>query len=223
VDVFLDELDTVRAIMERHADDPDEQPVYAEPELVTLQEAAGTLGLSQSRLRRWSDEGRIEAVRTAGGHRRFPLDAVRRLAAELGSRPGVRPAEPPAEPLPILSERLTAGGHELARAAAASLYKTGQTGWFASPDAGQPLATLVAELRECSATGRYAGALAASESLMRRAYLQGAGLLERHSFLERFSAACQRALTLAGAPRPEVIGTRRLFAALQQAQLAGRP
>jgi hypothetical protein len=81
----------------------------------------------------------------------------------------------------------------------------------------------VAVLRECSATGRYAGALAACESLMRRAYLQGAGLLERHSFLERFSAACQRALTLAGAPRGEVIGTRRLFAALQQSQLAGRP
>ncbi len=143
--------------MERNADDPAEQPVYAEPELVTLQEAAGTLGVSQSRLRRWSDEGRIEAVRTAGGHRRFPLDAVRRLAAELGARPGVRPAEPPAEPL------------------------------------------------------------------LRRAYLQGASLLERHSFLERFSAACQRALTLAGAPRGEVVGTRRLFAALQQSQLAGRP
>jgi excisionase family DNA binding protein len=193
---------------------------------VTLQEAATTLGVSQSRLRRWSDEGRIEAVRTAGGHRRFPLDAVRRLAAELGTRPGVRPAAPPAEPLPVLAQRLTAGGHELAAAAAASLYRShppGQPGWFATPDAQRPLSALVTELRECAASGRYASALAASDALMRRAYLQGAGLLERHRFLERFSAACQRALTLVGAPRNEVVGTRRLFAALQQAQLAGRP
>jgi excisionase family DNA binding protein len=223
VDLFVDQLDEVRGIMERNPDDPAEQPATHEPELVTLQEAATTLGVSQSRLRRWSDEGRIEAVRTAGGHRRFPLDAVRRLAAELGTRPGVRPAEPPSEPLPALSQRLTAGGHELAAAAAGSLYKGGQPGWFATPDAARPLAALVTELRESAASGRYSGAFAASDALMRRAYLQGAGLLERHSFLDRFSAACQRALTLAGARREEVIGTRRLFAALQQSQLAGRP
>jgi excisionase family DNA binding protein len=222
-DLFLDRLDDVRAIMERNPDDPEEQPAAAEPELVPLQEAATTLGVSQSRLRRWSDEGRIEAVRTAGGHRRFPLEAVRRLAAELGTRPGVQPAEPPSGPLPVLAQRLTAGGHELGAAAAASLYKGGQPGWFATPDAERPLAALVTELRECAASGRYAAAFAASDALMRRAYLQGAGLLERHSFLERLSAACQRALTLVSAPRDEVIGTRRLFAALQQAQLAGRP
>ena len=59
-----------------------------EPELVTLQEAAGTLGVTQSRLRRWSDEGRIEAVRTAGGHRRFPR---RRRPPAGGSELGVAP------------------------------------------------------------------------------------------------------------------------------------
>ena len=57
---------------------------------------------------------------------------------------------------------------------------------------------------------------------MRRAYVQGASLLERHSFLERFALATQRALTLAGAPREEIVGMRRLFAALQQALLDGR-
>jgi hypothetical protein len=56
---------------------------------------------------------------------------------------------------------------------------------------------------------------------MRRAQLHGAGLLERHVFLERFSMACQRALTLSGAPREEQALARRLFGALGQALLAG--
>jgi hypothetical protein len=62
----------------------------------------------------------------------------------------------------------------------------------------------------------------ATDALMRRAYLQGASLLERHAFLDRFAAACQRALTLAGAAREEQAGARRLFASLQQALLASQ-
>jgi excisionase family DNA binding protein len=222
VDIFLDELDEVQAIMDRYADDPDEVPALREPELVTLQEAAITLGVTQSRLRRWSDEGRIEAVRTAGGHRRFAVDAVRRLAAELGVRPGIRPAAPPDLALPMLADRLAAGGGELATSAARSLYKQGPRGWFASAGAEQPLQAWLAELRGACKSGRYASALAATEALMRHAYVQGASLLERHGFLERFGVACHRALTLAGAPREELIGARRLFAALQQALLDGR-
>jgi hypothetical protein len=57
---------------------------------------------------------------------------------------------------------------------------------------------------------------------MRRAQRNGAGLLERHTFLERFAMVCQRALTLAGAPREEQAHARRLFAALQQTLLADR-
>ena len=67
-----------------------------EDQQITLQAAAATLAISPSRLRRWADEGRIPSVRTAGGHRRFSLAAVRRLAAESGVRPTVRPVEPPA-------------------------------------------------------------------------------------------------------------------------------
>jgi hypothetical protein len=57
---------------------------------------------------------------------------------------------------------------------------------------------------------------------MRQAYVQGASLLERHGFLERFALAAQRALTLAGAPREEQAATRRLFAALEQSLLASQ-
>src|SRR5262249_51798681 len=146
-----------------------------------------------------------------GGHRRFHLEAVRRLAIELGARPGVQPLDPPAQPLPALAARLAADGDELALAAAAALYRSGHPGWFASPQARGATGEWMAELERGCATGRYAGALAPTEALMRRSYLQGASLLERHGFLERFALACQRALTLAGAPREDLAATRRLF------------
>jgi excisionase family DNA binding protein len=96
-DVFLDAIGRAAEIRERHAPPPDEQPTpTAEDTQITLQAAAATLSISPSRLRRWADDGRIPSVRTAGGHRRFSLAAVRRLAAERGVRPTVRPVEPPA-------------------------------------------------------------------------------------------------------------------------------
>jgi excisionase family DNA binding protein len=219
-DAFLAATAEVGEIMERHPDEPAGQP--REPELLTLQQAASTLGVSQSRLRRWSDEGRIAAVRTPGGHRRFHLAAVRRLAIELGARPGVQPLEPPARPLPELAARLAADGAELALAAAAALYRGGHPGWFAAPAARAAVSDWIEAVQRSSATGRYAAALSATEALMRRAYLQGASLLERHGFLERFALACQRALTLAGASREEQASARRLFAALQQSLLASQ-
>ena len=57
---------------------------------------------------------------------------------------------------------------------------------------------------------------------MRRAHLHAASLLERHAFLERFGQVCVRTLVRTGAEREEIAGTRRLFAALQQALLEAR-
>ena len=54
---------------------------------------------------------------------------------------------------------------------------------------------------------------------MRRAQLHGASLLECHALLERFGQFCVVTLVRTGAEREEIAGTRRLFAALQQAQL----
>jgi hypothetical protein len=70
--------------------------------------------------------------------------------------------------------------------------------------------------------GRYGAVLDATGALMRRAYLQAASLLERHSFLERFGQVAMRALGQAGAERTEITATRRLFAALQQSLPDGR-
>jgi MerR family transcriptional regulator, light-induced transcriptional regulator len=45
-------------------------------------ELAAALGISESSLKRWADEGRLVAERTAGGHRRIPLtEAVRFVRA----------------------------------------------------------------------------------------------------------------------------------------------
>ena len=94
-----------------------------EDKQITLQAAAATLAISPSRLRRWADEGRIPSVRTAGGHRRFSLSAVRRLAAESGVRPTVRPVEPPGGAAPGPG-REPARARPPARAAAAAAGST---------------------------------------------------------------------------------------------------
>jgi excisionase family DNA binding protein len=135
VDAFFDALDEILAVLEPSAATAeaaaadDEAPDDAR--FITLQEAAVTIGVSASTLRRWADHGRIDAVRTSGGHRRFTPDAVRRLAAERGPQPTVEPLPPPDEALPRLAERLCADGPTLRERVTASLYRNGTWGWFA--------------------------------------------------------------------------------------------
>ncbi|TWT45228.1 Helix-turn-helix domain protein [Phycisphaerae bacterium RAS1] len=45
-------------------------------ELVTPRQVARAIGVSEASLKRWCDKGHITCVRTAGGHRRLPVDAV---------------------------------------------------------------------------------------------------------------------------------------------------
>jgi len=42
-----------------------------EPDWLTLGQAAKYLGVAQSTIRKWSDQGRVPAFYTPGGHRRF--------------------------------------------------------------------------------------------------------------------------------------------------------
>ena len=49
----------------RHASDA--------PEWLTLGQAAKYLGVAQSTMRKWSDQGRVSAFYTPGGHRRYKL------------------------------------------------------------------------------------------------------------------------------------------------------
>ena len=65
--------------------------VSAEPVWLTLGQAAKYLGVAQSTIRKWSDNGRVRAFYTPGGHRRYrreDLDAfVERSGPSAGSGP----------------------------------------------------------------------------------------------------------------------------------------
>ncbi len=59
-------------------------------EHLSPKQVAQAIGVSESSLKRWCDQGRIETVRTAGGHRRLPLSAVMAFLRET-RQPLVRP------------------------------------------------------------------------------------------------------------------------------------
>lgn len=51
-------------------------------ELLTVGDAARILGVSVDTMRRWDREGRLSALRTQGGQRRYRRDAVNALLGE---------------------------------------------------------------------------------------------------------------------------------------------
>lgn len=63
--------------------------VGAPSDWVSLGPASRLLGVDPDTLRRWADAGRVRAFATPGGHRRFSIADLERLAA--ARRPGRRP------------------------------------------------------------------------------------------------------------------------------------
>jgi excisionase family DNA binding protein len=65
----------------------------ANPEWLTLGQAAKYLGVAQSTIRKWSDSGRLSAFYTPGGHRRFRRGDLDSFLADSrgGSAPAGRP------------------------------------------------------------------------------------------------------------------------------------
>jgi putative resolvase len=60
--------------------------VVADQQWLTLGEAARYLGVAQSTIRRWADEGRVRAFYTPGRHRRFRLADLDELVASSARR-----------------------------------------------------------------------------------------------------------------------------------------
>ena len=56
----------------------------AENELLTPAEVAAMFRVNPKTVTRWARAGRISAVRTLGGHRRFRADEIRKLLDEVG-------------------------------------------------------------------------------------------------------------------------------------------
>jgi excisionase family DNA binding protein len=50
---------------------PERRPATGESDWLTLGQAAKFLGVAQSTIRKWSDQGRVPAFYTPGGHRRY--------------------------------------------------------------------------------------------------------------------------------------------------------
>jgi excisionase family DNA binding protein len=78
--------------------DPDRRnrrPPTAEPDWLTLGQAAKYLGVAQSTIRKWSDVGRLPAFYTPGGHRRYrrgDLDEFLKRSASPGRGEPTRPS-----------------------------------------------------------------------------------------------------------------------------------
>lgn len=219
VDALVRRVDEVREIMARFADsqrEPSDEPA----ESVPLHVAAETIGVSTSRLRRWADNGRIRCTRTTGGHRRFPLSEVRRVARDRGTAVAVRPVGPPTVALPALAGLLDEHGERITSTVAASIYRTGPAGWFSDPGFAPTRNEWLQALSDAGRRGEYDAALETTEAMLTDARLHAVGLLERHQFLDQFGGAAVRAMMQGDAEKPELVAARRLFVALLQAHLS---
>jgi excisionase family DNA binding protein len=59
-----------------------------EPGYLRTYEVAEILHVSPKTVTRWAKDGKLPFSRTLGGHRRYPEDEIRTLAADLRVRPG---------------------------------------------------------------------------------------------------------------------------------------
>jgi excisionase family DNA binding protein len=188
-----------------------------EPTL-TLAAACDALGVSASTLRRWVESGRIRALRTPGGHRRFPASEIRRLSTLPGTAP-VAPATPPPAPLLRVSDILARAGDRLASQAAHTLYGDSGAGWFATPAADGPLHAWAATLSRACRTADYRASITSTLEVMRRARLAGTSLLERQMWLDRTCELIARTSLLHHIDAGEVRDFRRLGVSLRHAAL----
>lgn len=60
-----------------------DKPLLPENPLLKPKEAAALLRVDSRTVTRWAAAGRLESVRTLGGHHRYPADAVQTLVATL--------------------------------------------------------------------------------------------------------------------------------------------
>src|SRR5438309_10664599 len=65
-------------------DFPERRAPAMEPDWITLGQAAKYLGVAQSTIRKWSDQGRVPAFYTPGGHRRYKRGDLDRFLERSG-------------------------------------------------------------------------------------------------------------------------------------------
>ena len=55
---------------------------WNEPRLLRPREVAAIFEVTPDTVSRWARSGKLECIRTMGGHRRFPIEAVQRALRE---------------------------------------------------------------------------------------------------------------------------------------------
>jgi excisionase family DNA binding protein len=139
----------------------------ADRDLLTIGEAAEALGVSVKTLRRWDAAGTIVAVRTEGGHRRFPRAEVQR---QLLRREGARGDDhrlPPGRQAALARLLRTNGQRALAQTTRA-LDRDHATTWLSDPVGQEAVLSWLAELEGACLAGRPANAVAATVALLRK-------------------------------------------------------
>ena len=177
-------------------------PHPVDPPRLALGPAARLLGVDPDTLRRWADEGRIEAFTTPGGHRRFDRRDIERLLAARHPGPGAPLASMGATP-----DRLSrayrrsyaaAGPDDDVRAAVPAAhreaFRTDGRGLVASLvaylDAEDAEARAVAESRAATLTDDLARRLAAAGLSLTEAV--GLFVTARRPFLSELGAIARR-------------------------------
>jgi excisionase family DNA binding protein len=64
------------------------------PPLMTPQEVAAALGISERTMRRWAETGRLGCIRTVGGHRRYfrqQVELLVQVAQQQDTSAGLQP------------------------------------------------------------------------------------------------------------------------------------
>jgi MerR family transcriptional regulator, light-induced transcriptional regulator len=141
-------------------------PADATPLFLTPRQVARALGVSESSLKRWCDKGTLRIVRTAGGHRRLPLDEVMRFLRDSGHEI-VRP-ELLGLPAAIgqgltvierarrqLEEALRAADEQVARRVVLDLFLTKHPLWRIGDDVISPAFRLIGKAWECGELAVY--------------------------------------------------------------------
>jgi len=62
----------------------------AEEPLISISEASHVLGVSEAALRQWTDEGKIKAFITPGGHRRYSRADLKRFMSSQQRTLGIK-------------------------------------------------------------------------------------------------------------------------------------
>jgi excisionase family DNA binding protein len=150
------------------------------PRTLTASEAAAIIGVSVATVRGWADQGVLPSYRTAGRHRRFEVEELKRWLTERGaavptriSRP--RPAGRDLPPCPALAREMNARTERIVDRLA-SWYAEDVPTWGAPPTEAAMRRSAVRFLRIATAaleTGSVARSVGRAEVAGMRGGMQG--------------------------------------------------